>query len=539
MTVQEITALRRSGQLQEALTAAENEFSQNANKYTVGALFWCLNDLYKQQDGDEMTATIERMASLYHDYCEGDEYMQRSIASAERKLMPHYAEVKQAVEAAKNGDNPVVLHQQIFDLHKRGEIDSKLYPDLGWITYYALKATPVSDAYKRKVLLNQYFQLNLERPSILHSLILGEGIKIEQNTPLQFRIRDFIRMWGLENLRDDDWAQYRTNERNTLPSTVEKLIGVYSKELITDGVAAPDEFAKIVDEALPKFTNNQNMPLFKARVLLSQGKRDEALNYYRDLILRFPSKFFLWDHASDLVDDINLKIGLLSKALNCGDDESFLVNVRMKMASVLLQKGLASNARCELEQYRNTYQSRGWNLKPEFIAFYNQLSSIQPVESNQQLYADHFAVAEQFIYSHLPEQIAVKVNDKQVEDRNRPGRRYILWTLRTESGTVRLKKPAKYGLSPRIPNGAAFNIKVLNEKIVWIKQTDSIPTLNWVKEVSGTVQIRKDRNGNSYTIIQGVYVGAKMLQRISDGQQIKVLAIKQEDGRWSAVSIIK
>lgn len=48
MTIREITALRRSGQLSEALQAAEAEFAQNANKFTAGALFWCLNDLLKQ-----------------------------------------------------------------------------------------------------------------------------------------------------------------------------------------------------------------------------------------------------------------------------------------------------------------------------------------------------------------------------------------------------------------------------------------------------------------------------------------------------------
>lgn len=539
MTIQEITALRKSGRLQEALVAAENEFAKNANRYTVGALFWCLNELYRHQEGEEMTATIERMKCLYDDFCEGDEFMMKSLAIAERRLVPHFDTVKNAVEEAKKGGDVNAIHKQIFELYSRGEIDSKLYADLGWLSYYALKATTLSDAYRRKVLLNQYFKLNLDRPSILHSLILGEGIKIEQNTPLQFRIRDFIRIWGLENLREEDWEQYRTNDGNTLPSTVEKLIGVYSKELMTDNVVAPDDFAEIVERALAKFTNNQNMPLFKARVLLSQGKKDEALKYYRDLILRFPSKFYLWNQAADLVDDIDLKIGLLSKALNCGADEGYMGGVRMKMAATLHAKGLMPNARYELDQYRSGYQERGWHLKSEFLALYNQLSSITPSENNNQLYSDYSPIAEDFIYSELPNQFAIKVSDKQIEDKNRPGRKFILWTLRTEGGTLRLKKPAKYGLPPRTPNGAFFTIKVLIDKIVWIKQAASVPNLSWVKEVSGTVQIRKDRNGNSYSIIQGVYVGARMLQRVVDGQQIKVLAIRQDDGRWSAMSIIK
>ena len=42
MTIKEITNLRKSGRLQEALEAANNEFSKNSNIYTAGALFWCL-----------------------------------------------------------------------------------------------------------------------------------------------------------------------------------------------------------------------------------------------------------------------------------------------------------------------------------------------------------------------------------------------------------------------------------------------------------------------------------------------------------------
>lgn len=54
-TIQEITALRKAGRLDEALQAAESEFAQNANNYTAGALFWCLNVLYKKPEQDVQT----------------------------------------------------------------------------------------------------------------------------------------------------------------------------------------------------------------------------------------------------------------------------------------------------------------------------------------------------------------------------------------------------------------------------------------------------------------------------------------------------
>lgn len=538
MTPSEITALRKAGRLTEALEAAEAAYAERVNGYSIGSLFWCLNDLYKTQHGEELEKTVARMHTIYNELSMVDEYMQRSLASAERRVLPHSSRIKETIEQAKAGDNVSSSQRELFALFEHGEIDQRLQNDLGWLTYYVLKSTPVSDAYSRKILLNQYFKLNLERPSILHSLILGEGVKVEQNTPLQFRIRDFIKLWGLENLREDDWAQFTTDSGNTLPSTVEKLIGVYAKELKTDKVESPKDFAELVDKALLKYPKSQNMPYFKATILLSQGRNEEALKYYRKLILKFPTKYYLWNQISELVDDLDTKIGLLSKALNCGDEEGFLGGVRLRMAALLLKKGLLSNAKFELEKYSSTYQSKGWNLKPEFWNLYNHMTSVETASDNRRLYSDYSLYANQFIYNDLPEQLIIKVAERQIDDRNHPGRKFTQWTLRSQTGTLTLKKPVKFGLVSRTPNGTLFSVKTHEGRIVWIRPMRTTPQVSWLKEVSGTIQQRTDRKGNRYTIIQGVYVGEKILKGTADGQTIKALAIQQEDGRWSAISLI-
>ena len=538
MTIKEITALRKSGHLQQALEGAEIEFAQSANKYTVSALFWCLNDLYKQKNGVEATSIIERMKTLYTDYCIGDEYMQKAIALAERRNMPHFQEIKDAVENAKEGADAISAHQQATVWYNEGQLDRQLYSDFGWLTYYALKQTALGEFQKRKVLLNQYLQLDLPKPSILHSLILGEAIKLEQNTPLKFRIRDFIRIWGLENLRDDDWEQYRTEEGNTLPSTVEKLIGVYAKELKTDGVESSDDFSKLVDKALAKYPKNQNMPYYKATVLISQGKVQEALTYYKNLILHFPSKFYLWNQTAELVEDIDTKIGLLCKALTCGTEDEFLGGVRLRLASLLYQKGLSENAKYELERYRETYGNKGWNLKPVFWEIYNQVNSVEKAIDNKIIYSEYHVKADEFIYSSLPNVVAAKVAETQSEDRSHPGRKMTTWILRTANDTIRLRKPSKFRLNRRTPNGAIFDVKLQNRGIVWIKEHTGNLSVSWLKEISGEVKLRTDKNGKKYAIISGSYVGENLLKGIEDGQRIKFLSIQQKDGRWSAISII-
>lgn len=539
MTVKEITALRKSGQLQKALDAAENEFAQNANVYTVGALFWCLNDLAKQQAGDEATATIDRMKSLYNDYCIGDEYMQKALASISRRLQSHFHDLKNALERAKTGDNIKADYQLLEDVFTTGTLDAGLYSDFGWLIYYALRQTSLTDVRERKRMLGNYLKMDLPRPSMLHSMILAEAIKIEQSTPLQFRIRDFVRFWGLENLRDEDWNQYHTEGGNTLPSLVEKLIGVYAKEIKTDGIESPEDFNQLVDKALQIYPKNQNMPYFKAAILISMGKTNEALAYYKDLILQFPSKFYLWNQTAELIEDIDTKIGLLCKALSCGADEEFLGGVRLRLASLLIQKKLLSNAKYELEKYRETYQNKGWNLKTEFWQLQNQLSSVDSVNNNAALYAEFSVIADGFIYNSLPSVLAIKVASSLNDDRNHPGRKVMTWILRTEKSTVRLRKPAKFGLEKHSSNGIAFDIKTQGDKIVWIKRHVGTILVSWVKEQHGEIRLHMDRNGKKYAIVAGSYVGESLLRGINDNQSVKILSIQQKDGRWSAISLSK
>lgn len=538
MTIKEITALRKSGHLQQALEGAEIEFAQSANKYTVSALFWCLNDLYKQKNGVEATSIIERMKTLYTDYCIGDEYMEKAIALAERRNMPHFQEIKDAVENAKSGADAISAHLQATVWYNERQLDRQLYLDFGWLTYYALKQTALGEAHKRKALLNQYLQLDLPKPSILHSLILVEAIKVAQNTPLQFCIRDFIRFWGLENLREEDWEQYQTKEGNILPSSVEKLIGVYAKELKTDRVESSEDFSQLVDKALVKYPKSQNMPYFKAAVLISQGKVQDALTYYKTLILQSPSKFYLWNQTAELIEDIDTKIGLLCKALTCGADDEFLGGVRLRLASLLYQKGKSKNAKHELEKYRETYQNKGWNLKPEFWQIYNQLSSVGKAIDNNMIYSEYSVKADEFIYSSLSTIVAAKVAETQSEDLNHPGRKITTWILRTANDTIRLRKPTKFQLNKRTHNGAIFDMKLKDGRIVWIKVHTGSLSVSWLKEISGEVLLRTDRNGKKYAIVSGSYVGENLLRGIKNGQRIKFLSIQQKDGRWSAISII-
>lgn len=541
MTIKEITALRKSGRLDDALQAAENEFSMNANNFTAGTLFWCLNDVCKQETSQETIESLyERMKSLYDDYCSGDEYMPKSLNVIERRLDPISKELKDALEIAKKGSITNDIIQKCYNLFENGHLNENFYSDLGWIIFYNLKNTPINEVTKRKQLLHYYLVLELPRPELLHSLILGEAVKVEKNTPLQFRIRDFMNLWGWNNFRSEDWTQFKSENGNTVTSLVEKFISVYAKELKTDNVKSPDEFNVLVDEALSKFPNNQNMPLYKAIVLISLGQKGEALEYYKELILKSPSKCYLWHQASDLVESIDLKIALLCKAISVERDESFIGDCRLNLARLLIDKDMLQNAKYELEKYHNYYVSQGWGLKEKYCDIVNQISQDIQAVDNRSLYEEYTPQAEEFIYSALPSEFAIKIENKQIEDKQRPGRMFTQWSLKTKGRIVRLKKPNKFGLDNRMKNGTPFEIKLYNGRVVWIKTSEQNPLQqDWIKKHEGIVRLRVDRKGKTYAILDNTYVGEKLLRNVADGQNVKIVAVSQDDERWSAIFLAK
>ncbi len=537
MTIKEINTLRRNGNLEEATAAARAEFDRQPNLYSGGALFWCLYDHFKKQSGAEAEATVAEMRAIYEHYGSDDKIMRENLERAEARVQPLYGELKSALERAKGRHRVEGEYRRFAAAHDAGELPEGLRGELGWLIYYILRNTATSEADRRKELLSRYFRLGLEKPSALHSRILGEAIRLETDTPLQFLLRDFLNLWGLENLTDSDWEQFRTESGKVMTSPVEKLIRVYATEMTTDGVRASDEFNALVDKALERFPNNQNLPYHKALVLISQGNREGAISYLTGLIARFPTKFFLLARAAELVDDADIKIALLCKALTSGNDDEFLVKVRLRLASLLIDNGLQANARYELERYKATYDAHGWKVKPEYYELMNKTAGATAPADNTALYEQYMPIAEEFIYSALPSKIALKVKESQEEDRNRPGRKYTLWLLRTADGILRLKKPQKFGLSPRTPDGSLFSVKVKDGKVVWIKPFKGAVNEDWIKTGTGTVNIRTDRNGKRYAIIADAYVPEKLLAGLVDGQEVKVLATRRDDGRWSAVAV--
>ena len=92
--------------------------------------------------------------------------------------------------------------------------------------------------------------LKIQKPSLLHSLILHEAARMKKQKPNGFKFINFLDLWDLGNLREEDWQQHQTSDGSLLPSLVEKIIGCYAKELSALKIEASAEISDLTDKAI-------------------------------------------------------------------------------------------------------------------------------------------------------------------------------------------------------------------------------------------------------------------------------------------------
>lgn len=382
-----------------------------------------------------------------------------------------YGEIKEATEKVKTrGDLSPDLLFRLRDLLKAGSLEQNLHSSFGWLIYFRLKCPRPADFVAKKSELALYLQLQSTRPSTLHSLMLHEAVNLKKENHKAFKFINFLTLWGLDNLREEDWQQFEMKDGNKLPSLVEKIIAVYAKELSKTKATASPEINEMATRAMEKFPTNQYLPVYKAAICASLGQKEEALGYIRDSLMKQPTKSHLWRKAYELAAPVDHKIAFLCKAISLQKEEAFLGNSRHKLAGLLLRKGLPQFALLELQKYHQLYTSKRWSLRKEYDYLREKIpADVRPADDSE-IFRKYMPLCEEFLYSALPAERVVKVGERRFDDKYHPGKQNLVWTMKTEGGDkIYLRNPASRGLNATAPDGTAFQAKITDGKIVWIK----------------------------------------------------------------------
>ena len=154
----------------------------------------------------------------------------------------------------------------------------------------ASKANPVSSLEMRQ-LLAQYLKLvDIEKPSLLHSLVLFQVVKYYSNFE-DFNFTAFFRLWGPENLRQEDWKATKINEI-WLPSLADRVMSRLFKAMPSrfhepinkDEQFDPQIAHTLLDEALQRAKKPNKRLLQRALNLAYFERNSEAIANYRELL---------------------------------------------------------------------------------------------------------------------------------------------------------------------------------------------------------------------------------------------------------------
>ncbi len=174
------------------------------------------------------------------------------------------------------------------DSSEEGPLESPTEELMPWES--ESKANPVSSLEMRQ-LLAQYLKLvDIEKPSLLHSLVLFQVVKYYSNFS-DFNFTAFFRLWGPENLRQEDWKATKINEI-WLPSLADRVMSRLFKAMPSrfhepinkDEQFDPQIAHTLLDEALQRAKKPNKRLLQRALNLAYFERNSEAIAKYRELL---------------------------------------------------------------------------------------------------------------------------------------------------------------------------------------------------------------------------------------------------------------
>ena len=402
--------------------------------------------------------------------------MTTSDASDRNELIK---QVSAGFEAAKGGE-AIATYNRFLPLFADGTLPLKSHYAFGWITYYALHQSAATDIDGRKHMLATYLKLSTPRPHKLHSMILGEAVRLAKDAAEQapakkgkprFSFLRFVELWDVANLRPGDWRRKEIDGKQ-LSCLAEKAITLFASEAADASEHLAEPLVKVIDEALSKFPDSYHLMSQRAAIHLLEGETEQAAKLLREALIEAPGKFYLWSRLASTVsieENPRLRIALLYKALTAPGPDQFKGKVRLELARTLIARGAFAQALYELELVRSAYEANGWHLSPTFVSLSKQIPAGTEATNPAEAYRAVAPMADEYVYASLPPVEVTKTFHKKPQPeggRQAYGRPMVAWRVTDSEGNSLWFKPERMRIDPNLPMGTPLIVRIHAGKIV-------------------------------------------------------------------------
>lgn len=464
----EVFAKRKIGALDEAYEMGVKLVAlNNQDEWNIKALSWCLIDLIKREAGNNNLPLVDlyiaELQSL--EISASDEILSKHVASAVQLANPNARLIQQAKNFSKSGD-----HQQAVNLYtqllQHEPENAELRTSLGWEYYRLAKIQFGAERVNVgavKQILNYYLQLNAARPSLLHSLILGLGDKLigESN----FNLVAFIKIWGIENLRDDDFKPYvDPSTSNTYSSLAEKVILHTSKQAVEQiDTTMLTALLPLLDKAIFGSADSIWLKMNKAKALSSLGQSSKAFDLALEVTKQKVGDYWAWELLGNIQKNISFEnaFSCYCRALSVNPKEDFVGKLRIKLAVMLAEKELYAEAKYEVERVIQVKKEAQQKVSKDALLLQNQVwfTSVDAAKDNQKLYSNNIAIAEALLFSNMPWLDACVGNMFSLKDQPHKKRQIVYVQTDATKEPVEVALPVgRYAFSG-IELGAGIKIK--------------------------------------------------------------------------------
>lgn len=408
MSIKEVTALRRQGKYREALAMAEDDIMLVNNEWTQMSYFWCLykvctEELIPHGNSDEIKKLLSIMGGLIPTMKDDNDTGKRCYERLNKRSLPYADAVSRCDELSKT--NPCAAYEELSKLPV-ADLDDSLHDSYGWVLYRYLVQVCFNggkiDPSQLSESMNVYLGLHNVRPSLLHSMMLCAAVRYAKKHKEGFAFVKFFKAWDPQTLREEDWKGRTDKDGTTYRSTAEECASLCI-EAVRSGMRDEETvkwvraFYKKVIENTPADDNNMR----NYAILCAFDKdKDKTREIYSKLVTRAGDKYYVWHEYARLVDDNDLKIGLLIKALNIGQNEDYVGKIRIDLARALIGQGFFASAEKEIDTVVSHYQKKGWRIPEICSALKTQCQGKQDIGAFD---TEHYCnIADDFVYSSLP-----------------------------------------------------------------------------------------------------------------------------------------
>jgi len=352
----------------------------------------------------------------------------------------------------------------------------------------------------------------------------------------------FADWWDFKNFRPEDFQKEKIPNGKEVMAIAEQAYIAYAKHLLPKQTQygeiifnkeKAETFLPVLSQIVEDYPQFQYPAYFNSKLLLACGDKDNMLESLLPFAKKKRNDFWVWEILAEAFSSDPEKVfACYCKALSCKSPDEMLVNLRQKMARILISRKLFTEARTEIDLLVQSRIEHEYKIPAEVTNWQGMdwYKTAVPSKSNFGFYKAYVPIAEALLFSDIQEESVI------VDFVNSDKKMLNFIASESKFGFFkydRFLREAKVGDTLKVRFQGGSN-EGMHQVYTAIKFNDEAFKKQFMKEVLGVVRINP---GKPFGFIDDVFVHPSLVikNKLTNGMQFTGIAIKsynQEKKQW-------